>query len=62
MLIQLPFLALMPLLLGLNGVWLALPLSSVCLSLVVIWMLRRQLQQLKFLGSTTLSLAREQPL
>ncbi|WNF47996.1 MATE family efflux transporter [Pseudomonas sp. SG20056] len=51
MLIQLPFLALMPLLLGLNGVWLALPLSNVCLSLVVIWMLRRQLQQLKTLDS-----------
>ena len=51
MLIQLPFLAVMPLLLGLNGVWLALPLSNVCLSLVVIWMLRRQLQQLKTLDS-----------
>ncbi|WP_422909992.1 MATE family efflux transporter [Pseudomonas sp. MAC6] len=51
MLIQLPFLALMPLLLGLNGVWLALPLSNVCLSLVVIWMLRRQLQQLNILDS-----------
>ncbi|MFG0722049.1 MATE family efflux transporter [Pseudomonas sp. GLN_6] len=51
MLIQLPFLALMPLLLGLNGVWLALPLSNVCLSLVVIWMLRRQLQQLNTLNS-----------
>jgi putative MATE family efflux protein len=62
MLIQLPFLALMPLLLGLNGVWLALPLSNVCLSLVVIWMLRRQLQQLKFLGGTALSPAQEQPL
>jgi putative MATE family efflux protein len=47
MLIQLPFLAVLPLLWGLNGVWLALPLSNVCLSLVVIWMLRRQLQQLR---------------
>lgn len=47
MLIQLPFLALLPLLWGLNGVWLALPLSNVCLSLMVLWMLHRQLQQLK---------------
>ena len=62
MLIQLPFLALMPLLLGLNGVWLALPLSNVCLSLVVIWMLRRQLQQLKTLDSTPLNPTQEQPL
>ena len=60
MLIQLPFLALMPLLLGLNGVWLALPLSNVCLSLVVIWMLRRQLQQLKTLDSTPLNPTQEQ--
>jgi putative MATE family efflux protein len=51
MLIQLPFLAVLPLLWGLNGVWLALPLSNVCLSLVVIWMLRRQLQQLKKIES-----------
>ncbi|PTS86712.1 multidrug efflux protein [Pseudomonas sp. HMWF032] len=54
MLIQLPFLAVMPLLLGLNGVWLALPLSNVCLSLVVIWMLRRQLQQLRTLDRASL--------
>ena len=47
MLIQLPFLALLPLLWGLNGVWLALPLSNICLSLVVIWMLHHQLQTLK---------------
>lgn len=60
MLIQLPFLALMPLLLRLNGVWLALPLSNVCLSLVVIWMLRRQLQQLKTLDSTPLNPPQEQ--
>ncbi|VXB21655.1 Multi antimicrobial extrusion protein (Na(+)/drug antiporter), MATE family of MDR efflux pumps [Pseudomonas sp. 8BK] len=60
MLIQLPFLALMPLLLGLNGVWLALPLSNVCLSLVVIWMLRRQLQQLKTLDSPPLNPPQEQ--
>jgi Na+-driven multidrug efflux pump len=49
MLIQLPFLAILPLIWGLNGVWLALPLSNVCLSVVVIWMLWRQLQQLKTL-------------
>ena len=50
MLIQLPFLAILPLIWGLNGVWLALPLSNVCLSVVVIWMLWRQLQQLKTLN------------
>ena len=50
MLIQLPFLAILPLIWGLNGVWLALPLSNVCLSVVVIWMLWRQLQQLKRLA------------
>lgn len=47
MLIQLPFLVLLPLLWGLNGVWLALPLSNICLSLIVIWMLRQQLHALK---------------
>lgn len=53
MLIQLPFLAILPLIWGLNGVWLALPLSNVCLSVVVIWMLWRQLQQLKTLNKAS---------
>ncbi|WP_375055221.1 MATE family efflux transporter [Zobellella sp. DQSA1] len=46
MLIQLPFLALLPLWLGLDGVWLALPLSNVCLSLFVGWLLWRQWRRL----------------
>lgn len=39
--VQLPFLYALPLLMGVNGVWLALPLSNVALSLVVVWLLWR---------------------
>lgn len=42
MLIQLPFLAVLPLFLGLQGVWLALPLSNVVLSSLVLVMVVRQ--------------------
>lgn len=50
MLIQLPFLALLPLFCGLKGVWLALPLSNIVLSAAVLWMLMNQLRQLKTLA------------
>lgn len=43
MLILFPFLAVMPFFWGVNGVWLALPLSNIFLSLIVIWMIIRQL-------------------
>lgn len=39
--VQLPFLYVLPKLLGVTGVWLAMPLSNVALSLVVIWLLWR---------------------
>jgi putative MATE family efflux protein len=47
MLIQVPFLLILPQFWGLNGVWLAVPLSNICLSLVVGYML---FQQWKALG------------
>ncbi|WP_010629743.1 MATE family efflux transporter [Halomonas sp. KM-1] len=46
MAIQVPFLALLPLGLGLTGVWLALPLSNVVLACVVLAMVMRQWQRL----------------
>ncbi len=39
MVIQLPFLFIMPKLMGVPGIWIAYPLSNVALSLVVAWML-----------------------
>lgn len=39
--VQLPFLFLLPMVLGVQGVWLAMPLSNVALSMVVIWLLWR---------------------
>jgi len=42
MLVQLPFLFTLPYLLGLTGVWLAYPLSNIALSIVIIWMIRRE--------------------
>ncbi|MGC9422624.1 MATE family efflux transporter [Vibrio sp.] len=46
MLIQIPFLLVLPKFWGLNGVWLAVPLSNICLSLVVSYMLLKQWQAL----------------
>lgn len=46
MLIQVPFLLILPQLFGLNGVWLAVPLSNICLSLLVGFMLYRQWKKL----------------
>ncbi|SDL97658.1 putative efflux protein, MATE family [Franzmannia pantelleriensis] len=45
--IQLPFLAVLPLVMGLNGVWLALPLSNLVLASVVLAMVRRRWQHLE---------------
>lgn len=39
--VQLPFLFILPKFLGVQGVWLAMPLSNVALSVVVIWLLWR---------------------
>ncbi len=47
MLIQLPFLALLPWLIGLNGVWLAVPFSNICLSLFAIYLLRREFKSFR---------------
>ena len=47
MLIQLPFLLILPRLIGVNGVWLAMPLSNIALSLIVIWMMWQQWRSLE---------------
>jgi Na+-driven multidrug efflux pump len=39
--VQLPFLFILPMFMGLDGIWLAMPLSNVALSGVVIWLLWR---------------------
>jgi Na+-driven multidrug efflux pump len=39
--VQLPFLFILPMFLGVQGVWLAMPLSNVALSVVVVWLLWR---------------------
>ncbi|NOI81913.1 MATE family efflux transporter [Vibrio tubiashii] len=44
-LVQLPFLYLMPKLLGVSGVWIAFPLSNIALSVVVIVILMRDLRR-----------------
>lgn len=46
MLIQLPFLFIMPKLLGVTGIWIAFPLSNIALSLVVMSMLWRDIKKL----------------
>lgn len=46
MLIQLPFLFIMPKLLGVTGIWIAFPLSNIALSLVVMTMLWRDIKKL----------------
>ncbi|PNY78789.1 MATE family efflux transporter [Pseudomonas fluorescens] len=48
MLILFPFLAVMPIFFGLNGVWVALPISNIILSLIVIWMIILQLDKGKY--------------
>ncbi|TVQ67978.1 MAG: MATE family efflux transporter [Oceanospirillales bacterium] len=44
--IQLPFLGILPALIGQSGVWLAMPVSNICLSAVVIYLLWRQMKAL----------------
>lgn len=46
MVIQLPFLFIMPKLMGIPGIWIAYPLSNVALSLVVAWMLWRDIKRM----------------
>ncbi len=46
MIIQLPFLFIMPKLFGVVGIWMAFPLSNIALSLVVMNMLRRDVKKL----------------
>ncbi|WP_199437719.1 sodium-coupled multidrug efflux MATE transporter VmrA [Vibrio owensii] len=46
MAIQLPFLFIMPKLLGVTGIWIAFPLSNIALSLVVMTMLWRDIKKL----------------
>lgn len=45
MLIQLPFLYIMPKLFGVQGIWIAYPLSNIALSVVVIFMLLKDVQR-----------------
>lgn len=47
MLILFPFLALLPPWAGVNGVWLAMPLSNLCLALIVCSMLYRQIKRMR---------------
>lgn len=42
MVIQLPFLFVLPKLFGLTGVWLAFPISNIALSLVLFWMIKSE--------------------
>ncbi|RJX70466.1 MATE family efflux transporter [Vibrio sinensis] len=46
MLIQLPFLLIMPKLMGVPGIWIAYPLSNIALSVVVMWMLWRDTKKI----------------
>lgn len=50
MLILFPFLALLPLCLGVDGVWLAMPLSNLCLALIVCFMLYHQIKRMRFMA------------
>lgn len=44
--IQLPFLGVLPTMIGQSGVWLAMPVSNICLSAVVIYLLVKQVKSL----------------
>ena len=46
MLVQLPFLIILPKLIGINGIWLAVPVSNIALSAIVLWMLMNQWKKL----------------
>lgn len=45
MVVQLPFLFIMPKLMGVPGIWIAYPLSNIALSIVVMWMLWRDVKR-----------------
>ena len=47
MLVQLPLLFFLPKWIGVTGVWIAMPLSNVALSLIVIWLIVQDLKQRK---------------
>lgn len=47
MVVQLPFLVIMPRFFELNGVWLAVPVSNIALSVVALWMLMQEWRKLK---------------
>ncbi|MGR5339564.1 MATE family efflux transporter [Vibrio astriarenae] len=51
MLIQLPFLYIMPKIWGVTGIWLAFPLSNIALSCVVGWMLWKEVRRTLFSDS-----------
>lgn len=46
MLIQLPFLYVLPKLFSITGIWIAYPLSNIALSLIVVWMIAKDLKAL----------------
>ena len=50
MLVQLPFLYLLPFWFGVDGVWLAVPISNITLTVIIIPLLWRDLYQLKHAG------------
>lgn len=53
MLIQLPFLYVLPKIIGVNGVWLAMPLSNITLCLVVMPMVYFDIKQRQIKGNST---------
>jgi putative MATE family efflux protein len=50
MLAQLPFLLLLPPLLGLNGVWLAYPISNIAVAVILVYVLRKDMRKLSAIG------------
>ena len=56
MLIQLPFLYVLPKIIGVDGVWLAMPLSNITLCLVVMPMVYFDIKQRQIKGNSTMSI------
>ncbi len=50
MLIQLPFLYLLPKIMGLNGIWLSVPISNIVLTLIIVPILWRDLKNISIQG------------
>lgn len=46
MIFQLPFLLVLPLFIGVTGIWLAMPLSNVCVAVVIVWLMRAHWKKL----------------